>query len=319
MAEKETQIGRANMNQAPQKPISFKLKDKSVKTKHLDDKAVTKETIADGAVDNQQLAERSVSWDKADDNLKNIITTSGGQHGIPLATEFGDSNILGITQKTLSEAIGDVHRDGDDYISIQYQIDQIVNDKAEVNLTATPNSVFVGVQSDISLVTTTNTQATSIKIFKNGTLSPIATGSGTSLSYTDSITPATRGNSQYYAEFKISGLTKRYPTNGFVNVLAVDKVYTGAGTTYNSGSLVAEITPHAAGSFNKQITTADGDYLFIEIPDNFNLTSIKLVSTYETSLGFTQIESTRDGYKAYKNNDARSAGTYTYKFTIANA
>jgi hypothetical protein len=104
-----------------------------------------------------------------------------------------------------------------------------------------------------------------------------------------------------------------------VNVQAVDKCYTGAGTTYNSGSLVAETTPHAAGSFNKSITTADGDFIFIEVPDNFNLTRIALVSTHETELTFTQIESTRTGYKAYKNNYARGAETCTYKFTIANA
>jgi hypothetical protein len=165
-----------------------------------------------------------------------------------------------------------------------------------------------------------DTSASSIKIFKNGIEKPISSGSDKMLPAIDTVTPSTRGNIQYYAEFVINGLTKRYPESesNFVNVQAVDEIYTGAGTTYNSGSLVAETSPHAAGSFNKQITTADGDYLFIEVPDNFNLTSIKLVSTYETNLGFTQIESTRAGYKAYKNNDARGAGTYTYKFTIAN-
>lgn len=179
--------------------------------------------------------------------------------------------------------------------------------------------VFVGTETSIRVTATINTPADTIKIFRNGTTDPIATGSGTSLVYDDNVTPSERGNIQYYAEFAIGGLVKRQPASGFVNVPAVDPVYTGAGTTYAGTTMNAETTPHAAGSFNKSITTADGDYLFIEVPDNFNLTGIRLVSTYETSLAFTQIESTRTGYKAYKNNEARGAGTYTYKFTIANA
>jgi hypothetical protein len=176
----------------------------------------------------------------------------------------------------------------------------------------------VNVASNISLTASITTPADSIKIFKNGVANPIATGSGTSLSYTDNVTPAARGNIQYYAEFKLGGLTKRQPESGFVSVQAVDKMYTGAGTTYAGTTMVAETNPHAAGNFTKQITTASGDYMFIEVPDNFKLTTIELVSTYPTTLGFTQIESTRAGYKAYRNNEPRGAGNYTYRFTITN-
>lgn len=201
----------------------------------------------------------------------------------------------------------------------QAQINAIVlSGSITSNLTRNKTAVFVGVTSSITLTATISTPADSINIFKHGVDDPIATGSGTSLSYADEVTPAERGNIQYYTEFELGGLTKRQPESGFVSVQAVDKIYTGAGTTYAGTTMVAETNPHDAGSFTKQITTAAGDYLFIEVPDNFNLTSIKLVSTYETSLGFTQIVSTRAGYKAYKNDEPRGAGTYTYKFTIAN-
>lgn len=207
----------------------------------------------------------------------------------------------------------------DELMLTQAQINNIVlGGSITTNLTRTPSAVFVNVASNISLTASITTSADSIKIFKNGVTNPIASGRGTSLSYTDNVTPAARGNIQYYTEFKLGGLTKRQPESGFVSVQAVDKMYTGAGTTYAGTTMVAESSPHATGDFTKQITTAAGDYLFIEVPDNFKLTSIKLVSTYETSLGFTDIESTREGYKAYKSNEARGAGTYTYKFTIAN-
>jgi hypothetical protein len=274
--------------------------------------------LHDDAVEGNNIKDKNIAWQKLNDDLQNIIA-SAGQHGVSLSNEWGDSTLIGLTQKMLSEALGNVHKDGNNFISLQYQIDQIVSGGATVNLTASPTTVFVGVQRDITLNATTNAQASSIKIFKNGAASPIATGSGTSKSYTDVITPAARGNTQYYAEFVISGLAKRYPTSGFINVQAVDKIYTGAGATYGDTTMVEETSPHAAGTFNKQITTADGDYLFIEVPDNFDLTRIALVSTHETTLDFTQIESTRTGYKAYKNDYPRGAETCTYKFTIANA
>lgn len=208
----------------------------------------------------------------------------------------------------------------DDLQLTQAQINAIVlGGSISQNLTVNQTAIFVGVIESVRLTATINTSADTIKIFKNGTTQPIATGNGRSLIYVDNPYPLERGNIQYYAEFTIGGLVKRQPASGFVNVPAVDCVYTGAGTTYNSETLSADTTPHAAGSFNKQITTADGDYLFIEVPDNFNLTRIALVSTHETNLEFTQIESTRTGYKAYKNNYARGAETCTYKFTIANA
>ena len=298
--------------------VTEKIAELAVTTGKIADLSVTTEKLADGAVTNEKIHDLTISWLKLDADLQNIIA-SREEGGVALSNEWGNSTLIGLTQKMLSEALGNVHKDGNNFISLQQQIDQIVSGGATVNLTASPTTVFVGVHRNITLNATTNAQASSIKIFKNGVASPIATGSGTSKSYTDAITPAARGNTQYYAEFVISGIAKRYPTSGFVNVQAVDKIYTGAGATYGDTTMVEETSPHAAGTFNKQISTADGDYLFIEVPDNFNLTSIKLVSTYETSLAFTQIESTRTGYKAYKNDEPRGAGTYTYKFTIANA
>jgi len=314
---------------APGAVTTSKLVDESITGDELEDDVVKKGKIATDAVQtrnikdqnvtNEKIKDHDLSWDKLDHDLQTRITTH--EYGPSLSVDFGNSDDVGITQKTLSEAIGNVHKAGDNFVSLQYQIDQIVSGGATLNLYASPTVVFVGVQRSISVTATSDTGASSIKIFKNGIENPISSGSDRMLPAIDTVTPSTRGNIQYYAEFVISGLTKRYPEseNDFVNVQAVDEIYTGAGATYGDTTMVEETSPHAAGSFNKQITTADGDYLFIEVPDNFNLTSIKLVSTYETSLGFTQIESTRAGYKAYKNNDARGAGTYTYKFTIANA
>ena len=196
----------------------------------------------------------------------------------------------------------------------QAQINAIVlRDAINVSLSADKSAIFVGEDVQVGLTATSDTDATLIKIYKGDV--HLATGSGRTCTATSREIPQSAGNISYRAEFTFGGIQKQATRT----ITAVYPVYYGAGTSYAETTTVADTVPHIAGSFTKQITTADGDYLFIEVPDNFNLTSIKLVSTYETSLGFTQIESTRAGYKAYKNNDARGAGTYTYKFTIANA
>ena len=81
-----------------------KIADGAVTTPKIADGAVTTPKIADGAVTNPKIADGAVSWGKLDHNVQNIINTSGGGGGgAGLATEWGDSEELGLTQKFLTE------------------------------------------------------------------------------------------------------------------------------------------------------------------------------------------------------------------------
>lgn len=100
---KEKYIGESKLNGTPNKKFKFKLGEKVVDTKHLKDNAVTTPKIADEAVTNPKIADGAVSWGKLDHNVQNIINTSGGGGGAGLATEWGDSEELGLTQKFLTE------------------------------------------------------------------------------------------------------------------------------------------------------------------------------------------------------------------------
>ena len=196
--------------------------------------------------------------------------------------------------------------------NLQQQINEIVGGDATVTLTANPTTIFVGQQYNIALTATTNKNATSIIIKKAGT--QIASGSGTSLQKTDTVTANATGSIAYSAEFIISGVTRTANRN----VTAVLPLYYGVGTSYPS-EMTKDNTPRVAGSFKyANITTADGDHLYFEVPNNMKLTSLELVSTYNTPLSFEQVTSEREGYKAYKNTEPRGAGTYTYRLTIAN-
>lgn len=293
MAE-EKYIGKAKMKNPPSKPLTLKFKDKAVKTKHLDDKVVTQNKMAEDSVGNQQIIDESVSWEKIDANVKNIIATSGGQHGIPLATEFGDSDMLGITQKTLTES-----RD-----NLQDQINAIVAGQTQISLSATPSPVFVGVESSISLTATTNTAATSIKIKKGST--ELATGSGLTLSGSDTITPSEAGNTTYSAEFTIAGL-QRATTK---NVVAVYPILYGAGDEYTDAETQASVRTTPAGTYNVTVAN-DEDYVFFVVPRTMNINSAKMSGFDFPLQAPVNVEIKGVEYKYYQSSNTYDAGTLT--------
>ena len=197
--------------------------------------------------------------------------------------------------------------------SLQQQINDIVSGDANVNLTASPTAIFADVESTINLTATTNKNASAIVIKKGSTV--IGEGSGTSKSDSDTVTPTEVGTIAYVAEFTISGNLRT--ANRSVSVVL--PIYYGVGVEYPS-EMTKDNTPRVPGSFNyANIATEAGQYLFFEIPDDKKLTALAVVSApADTSLSFEQIESQREGYKAYRNVEPRGTGTYTYKLTIAN-
>lgn len=73
-----------------------------VQTRDIRDDAITSDKIKDGSVNNDKLADLSIAWGKLSKNLQNIIA-SREEGGVALSSEFGDSELLGITQKKLTE------------------------------------------------------------------------------------------------------------------------------------------------------------------------------------------------------------------------
>ena len=293
--------------------ITEKIANLAVTTSKIANLSVTTEKLDNESVTNEKIKNLTISWQKLDDDLQNIIA-SAGQHGVALSNEWGSSTLIGLTQKMLSEAIGDVHKDGDDYISIQYQIDQIVNDKAEVNLTATPSPVFVGVQSNISLVATTNTQATSIKIKKGST--QIASGSGLSLNGADTITPSAAGNTTYTAEFTIAGLQKIATKN----VVAVYPIYYGALASYSSEGLTQLSTPTTTvkGTYTIGLDTTPKK-IYFKVPKSnvTGITKVELLSDGNYSPVNGSIDGTLgdENYNVWVSDDAYNveiAGNRTF-------
>ena len=121
---------------------------------------------------------------------------------------------------------------------LQAQIDTIVSKNATVNLTASPDTIFVGTATDIAMTATTDTDSTAITI-KRGT-DTLATGSGKTLSHTDTaVTLDAPGSAAYSAEFTISGLHRS--TNK--SVTAVYPIFYGAQAEFDAESLAQYATP----------------------------------------------------------------------------
>ena len=193
----------------------------------------------------------------------------------------------------------------DDLQLTQAQINAIVLGGAvNVSLAATPSPVFVGVASTINLTASINTPADSIKIKKGTT--ELATGDGTSLSTTDTITPSSDGNTTYTAEFTLGGL----PKTTSKNVVAVYPIRTGSGTSYTDGTAISTPKTSPAGIYNV-VVASDEDYVFFNIPATMTIHGAQM-SGFDFPLESPE-SVTIDGvaYKSYKSSNTYDAGTLT--------
>jgi hypothetical protein len=286
-----------------------------LETDDIRDRAITSGKMADGSVSSRTIIDSNVGWQKLDGDLQNIIA-SAGQHGVALSNEWGNSTLIGLTQKMLSEALGNVHKDGNNFISLQQQIDEIVSGGATVNLVANPNVIFANTATDIALTASANKSASSINI-TGGELSEPITGSGTQVSGTDQNVNLPVGALTYLATFSISGLQR----TASCTVSIANKIYYGAGQSdavLNTEAMVYHTPAVAQPSFTQVITTALNDYIYFEVPSEMNnITKLELYDdpSFPTELAIESVATTRTGYKAYKTVNSRLAGTHTYKIS----
>ena len=193
----------------------------------------------------------------------------------------------------------------DDLQLTQAQINAIVLGGAVTpSLSASPGTVFVGVQTTINLTASINTPADNIKI-KQGDIE-IATGSGTSLSGSDTITPSAAGNTQYTAEFVLGGLTKT--TNK--NVIAVYHIKYGAGDDYTDATTQASVRTTPVGTYNVTVPN-NGDYVFFVVPRTMNINSAKMSGFDFPLQAPVNVEIDGVEYKYYQSANTYDAGTLT--------
>lgn len=187
----------------------------------------------------------------------------------------------------------------------QAQINQIViGGNITVNLSASPSPIFVGTQRTISLSATCSTSATTITIKKGSTV--LASGSGTSLSASDTITPDSAGNTAYTAEFTIGSIHKTSSRN----VTAVYPIRIGTGTEYVEGTPLTTPKTSPAGTYNVTVAN-DGEYIFFNVPSSMTINGATM-GGFAFPLEAAQSKTIGGvSYKSYRSSNTYDAGTLT--------
>lgn len=226
---------------------------------------------------------------------------------------------LGQIQQEMQEAInqsqqsqqGSIDNISAAITAINSRIDGIIAGSANVSLSASPATVFVGVQTTVNLSASSDTEASAIAISGGSLASPV-TGSGLSLSAQDSITPQAPGDTSYQAEFTISGTTKTVTTK----VRAVHPIYTGAGDYAVAGNRNQVASPKTSPSGTYSITVPSNDTkVFFLVPSTMTIASATM-DGFEFPLATAQ-SVTLNGisYKLYESANSLDAGTYSIKIS----
>ena len=198
--------------------------------------------------------------------------------------------------------------------NLQGQINEIVSGDATVSLAVGKSAIFVGEESLITLSASTNVAASLISI-SGGNLSEPITGSGKTLQGSDVLNPSVKGSVQYAAQFTISGVTKSTSPK---TVSAVYPIYVGVGADLASAVFTNLSARTSASGVTFTKTTANGDHIFIEVPQGMSVSKLFLVGAFDTELGIETIPTERvdaegNPYTCYKNIEPRGEGTYNYK------
>ena len=233
-----------------------------------------------------------------------------------IVQEFGNNSELAVSQKVLTQKFAEVEQeianilngtsdiiDKNIHLS-QAQINQILlADAITATLSASPSPIFVGVEQVISLVANVSTIANEIKIKKGETI--IATGSGTSLSDNDTITPSEAGSTNYSAEFTIGGLTKIASKS----VTAVYPIRVGSSASYTDGTPLTTPKTSPAGTYNVTVV-ANANYIWFNVPATMSINRATM-SGFDFPLeNSTSVTINGIAYKSYRSSNTYDVGTY---------
>lgn len=277
MGNIEKYISEALLKDSPKKKLSLKIGEGAVKPEHLSKR------IADEVI-------------------------------IPLIEE----KLVGDLDETIKEAIRDLvadvySREEVDSIcdDLQEQIDALNVDKATVNLSVSPSTVFVGGTYTITLTATSNVAASSITLRHNG--ADMQVGSGTSFTINATVEATASGTESYSAVFTINGITKTVSKT----LSKVNKIYYGVGTenSYSGVDTPKSIQTNANGSYQFD-TTSENKYAYILVPyamSAINLNNVKLESGFGYNLTLITDNATIDNarYRVYRSAENAANESFT--------
>lgn len=273
----------------------------AVKAGKIATDAVQTRNIKDQSVTNEKMMDGDLSWEKLNAALQNIITTSAGQHGIPLSTEFGDSDLLGVTQKTLTES-----RD-----SLQQQIDEIVGGGATTGLSLSTTMEFVGTVVDVVAMATCS-QSAVISIRESGGEPDSSSGDVMSFSRTFA---GVSQNKTFVAGYSVRGVVKPEKS---ASISFVYPLYYGAGDAYTDLLNVAHRASKRAtlgATYNVAVTGAP-TYIWFVIPKTMGTIHTAKMGGFDFSLNAPEsVQVDGVDYYVYRTPQKQEVNSYAIVLT----
>ena len=292
------------------------LRDGEITTKKIHDGAVTEEKLANGSVSGEKLQERSVTpskigkgsvhgehiandavtFNKLDEEVRNLIL-SAGSHGIAVANEFGDNNLISVSQKALTDA----------FVKVWQKLEDMTGEMLQgISMTVNPD-YFIG-EDGADIHITANTVETTgifeqIRFLINGAEVYSAENVDT-LEYDTHIDET----SVIKCEAKIMGIW--YSREKVIT--HYNSFWLGAGTSYTDIMDVEHCIPITNGMRGAYDVNVDnGDNLFIVVGGSLaqgflraDMNSIEIPFTEST------VEIEGETYKVYTSANTYNAGTY---------
>lgn len=179
----------------------------------------------------------------------------------------------------------------------------VMGDTIKPSFVASPGVIFVGVESSIGLSASVNTSA-AITIKKGD--DTLKTGTGTSLSHTDTITPNAAGNIAYSGVFVIGAVTK----TASKNVAAVYPIRIGSGASYVDGTPLNTPKTSPAGEYTVTVA-ANGSYVYFNVPATMTIHGASMGTLDFPLEDPTNVTIDGVSYKSYRSSNTYDAGSMT--------
>jgi hypothetical protein len=217
-----------------------------------------------------------------------------------------DSSILSLvaSDTSLSNAIDAISHERDTkYEELSDRIDNLVQNSMNVSFTIEPGTIYVGDSSTLTFSVNCINSATSIQVLDPSN-NVIASGSGTTLNGSTTVTPSAEGVLKYKATTVINGTTSSVVSN----VECVRPIYYGSGSSYTDATNVASIRSTPDGKYIINVSSLD-KYIFFVIPQSMTINDVTM-NGLTVPMSSSSVTKNGQPYVAYKSINGYDTGTY---------